>query len=562
MSSPQPSPTTGGPVEGWSVASLLADPERCYRAVLSRDRRFDGRIVLAVASTGIYCRPSCPTAVRPKRANARFYATAAAAQGAGFRACKRCRPDAAPGSPEWSMGDDLVNRAMRAISAGEIDRLGVDGLAGGLSVSPRHLTRVLQARVAATPLSLARARRAHAARQLLEHSDLSMTEVAFAAGFGSVRQFNETVREVYDRTPSGLRGARLPDRNGHGGLAPGERRHPTVGTSSTTGRDGEPAPSSAPASTTLRLAVRPPFDADEVIRFLSFRALPGVEQGTGSSFTRMLSLPCGPAVITLRPDPGDIRGGASSPPDRGMQVEVWATDLADLTAAVNVAERLCDATCDPEGVVELLGADPHLGPSVRAHPGRRMPACADGFEALVRAVLGQQVTLARGVSLAGQLVEAVGRPAPDWAPTGLTHLPLEAADVAEADLSALGMPNARRRALTASAQAVLSGSLSFDVHASREATRQALLAVPGIGPWTADYVALRGLADPDAFPIGDVALQRGAADLGMDREPSALLARAESWRPWRALAAAHLWANAGNGVQPRTRRRPNRGVSR
>ncbi len=550
MSSPQPPESAAVPADSWSVASLLADPERCYRAVLSRDRRFDGRVVLAVASTGIYCRPSCPTAVRPKRANSRFYATAAAAQGAGFRACKRCRPDAAPGSPEWSMGDDLVNRAMRAISAGEIDRLGVDGLADGLSVSPRHLTRVLQERVGATPLSLARARRAHAARQLLEHSNLSMTEVAFAAGFGSVRQFNDTVREVYDRTPSGLRQARPSVRAGNRAATAGDRKHSPDGGGSRTGRVGEPAHGSAPASTTLRLAIRHPFDADEVIRFLTSRALPGVEQGSGSSFTRMLSLAGGPAVITLRPDPGGRRDGSQSPPDVGMQVEVWATDLADLTAAVNVAERLCDATCDPAGVVELLGADAHLGPSVHAHPGRRMPACADGFEALVRAVLGQQVTLARGIKLAGQLVEAVGRPAPDWAPPGLTHLPLEAADVAQADLSALGMPNARRRALTASAEAVLSGSLSFDVHASREATRQALLAVPGIGPWTADYVALRGLADPDAFPIGDVALQRGAANLGMDREPSSLIARAESWRPWRAIAAAHLWANAGSGVQP------------
>ena len=558
MSSPQPPESAVVPADSWSVASLLADPERCYRAVLSRDRRFDGRIVLAVSSTGIYCRPSCPTAVRPKRANSRFYATAAAAQGAGFRACKRCRPDAAPGSPEWAMGDDLVNRAMRAISAGEIDRLGVDGLADGLSVSSRQLTRVLRARVGATPLSLARARRAHAARQLLEHSDLAMTEVAFAAGFGSVRQFNDTVREVYDRTPTSLRQARSSDRAGTRGATAGERGQRTVGAGFPTGRDGEPAQAlaptparaSTPASTTLRLAVRHPFDADEVIRFLTSRALPGVEQGCGSSFTRMLSLAGGPAVITLRPDPGDRRGGAQPPSDVGMQVEVWATDLADLTAAVNVAERLCDATCDPAGVVELLGADPHLGPSVQAHPGRRMPACADGFEALVRAVLGQQVTLARGIKLAGQLVEAVGRPAPTWAPSGITHLPLNAADVAQADLSALGMPNARRRALTASAEAVLSSSLSFDVHASREATRQALLDVPGIGPWTADYVALRGLADPDACPIGDVALQRGAANLGMDRVPAMLLARAESWRPWRAIAAAHLWANAGNGVQP------------
>lgn len=533
MPSPPLQDLTPPAVDEWSVASLLADPDRCYRAVLSRDRRFDGRIVLAVSSTGIYCRPSCPTAIRPKRANARFYATPAAAQVDGFRACKRCRPDAAPGSPEWAMGDDLVNRAMRAIAAGEIDRRGVQGLADRLSVSARHLNRVLQTRVGATPLSLARARRAHAARQLLEHTELSMTDVAFAAGFGSVRQFNDTVREVYDRTPSRLREGRPSNRVGPGERGRGIGHHSSNGAPRS--GSGGSTHASSPAPTTLRLATRPPFDPGEVIRFLAARALPGVERAEGSSFTRLLSLPGGPAVITLRPDHDS---------DGHMLVDVWATDLADLTAAVTVAERLCDATCEPEGVNHLLGADPHLAPSVRAHPGRRMPACADGFEALVRAVLGQQVSVGRGLALAGQLVAAVGRRAPDWAPTGLTHLPLAAADVAEADLSALGMPGARRRALTASAAAVANGEVNFDVHVSREATREALLAVPGIGPWTVDYVALRGLADPDAFPIGDVALQRGAANLGMDREPSALLARAEAWRPWRAIAVAHLWANA------------------
>lgn len=551
MSSPKPPKSPVAPADQWSVASLLADPERCYRAVISRDRRFDGRIVLAVSSTGIYCRPSCPTGIRPKRVNARFYATAAAAQGAGFRACKRCRPDAAPGSPEWAMGDDLVNRAMRAISAGEIDRLGVDGLADGLSVSPRHLTRMLHARVGATPLSLARARRAHAARQLLEHSNLSITEVAFAAGFGSVRQFNDTVREVYDRTPSNLRQARMAKGVASGALSPGKRRRSLAKVGDLPHRsDGPAVHASAPVPTTLRLAIRPPFDAAEVIRFLTSRALPGVEHGDGSTFTRLLSLSGGPATITLRPEFDDRRGGESASVDDGMNVELRVTDLTDLSAAVSVAERLCDSTCDPAGVVELLGADPHLGPSVHAHPGRRMPACADGFEALVRAVLGQQVTLGRGLRLAGQLVSAVARPAPDWAPSGLTHLPLSAADVAAADLSMLGMPGARRRALTAAAEAVASGVVSFDAHASRQAVRQALLAVPGIGPWTVDYVALRGLADPDAFPIGDVALQRGAANLGIDRAPLALLTRAEAWRPWRAIATAHLWANAGNGVQP------------
>jgi AraC family transcriptional regulator of adaptative response / DNA-3-methyladenine glycosylase II len=227
-----------------------------------------------------------------------------------------------------------------------------------------------------------------------------------------------------------------------------------------------------------------------------------------------------------------------------MTVEVLATDLGDLTAAVTVAERLTDATCDPAAVVELLGVDPALAEAVRAHPGRRMPACADGFEALVRAVLGQQVTLGQGVALAVGLVEAVGRPAPEWAPPGLTKLPLEPADVVDADLTLLGMPAKRRAALHAAATAVASGRVSLATHANRAEIRQALLDVPGIGPWTADYVALRGLADPDAFPAGDVALQRGARALGLDASPEALLRRAERWRPWRAIAAAHLWANA------------------
>jgi AraC family transcriptional regulator of adaptative response / DNA-3-methyladenine glycosylase II len=516
---------------------MTEDFERCYRAVRSRDPRFDGWFITAVTSTGIYCRPSCP-AVTPRRENVRFLRSAAAAQRAGFRACKRCRPDASPGSPEWNMRADVVGRAMRLIADGSVDRDGVTGLARRLGYSERHLHRQLVAELGAGPLALARAQRAQTARLLIETTALPFTEVAFAAGFPSIRQFNETVREVYATTPTELRRA-----------AAGMRAKQANGSRSARAIDGadangaHAATPSAATTLALRLRYRAPLDAAGLLGFLGQRAVPGVEELAGATYRRVLALPHGPGVVALTPAPDHVR------------CELRLTDLRDLAAAVQRCRRLLDLDADPAAVAEALGADPLIGGLVRDAPGRRVPGAADGAELAVRAVLGQQISVAGARTLAGRLTATLGVPLP--APDGaLTHAFPSAAAIAGADPDSLPLTRARRHALKCLCTAIARGDVTLDPGADRAETRERLLVLPGIGPWTIEYVAMRALGDPDALPVTDLGIRHAVERLGQPVDPSAVAALAERWRPWRAYAVQHLWASLTTREDPDPATRP------
>ncbi|MCF6745640.1 DNA-3-methyladenine glycosylase 2 family protein [Blastococcus sp. KM273128] len=480
------------------------DHGRCYRAVAGRDARFDGWFVTAVRTTGIYCRPSCP-ARTPLARNVSFFSTAAAAQGAGYRACRRCRPDAVPGSPEWDVRADVVARAMRLIADGEVERSGVPGLAARLGYSERQLHRLLVGELGVGALALARARRAQTARVLLETTGLPVTDIAFAAGFASVRQFNDTVREVFATTPTELRRARRS------------------------------APAGQPGWLTLRLAARAPYPADEVLLFLGAHAVPGLEEWDGTTFSRVLDLPHGPAVVRLSPSAGGD----------GVTAQLRLTELRDLGAAVTRCRRMLDLDADPAAVDVALGADPALAALVTAAPGRRVPASPDAAELAVRAVLGQQVSVAGARTLTARLLVA-GTPLAE--PVGsLTHAFPRPAALADADLTAVGLTGARRRTVSALAAALDRGGIALDPGADREEAGRALLAVPGIGPWTAALVALRGMGDPDVWLPGDLALRRSLASLGSTDAEAAT-----RWRPWRSYAVMHLWALAAPTLFTRT----------
>jgi AraC family transcriptional regulator of adaptative response / DNA-3-methyladenine glycosylase II len=483
--------------------------ERRYRAVESRDARFDGWFFTAVTSTGIYCRPSCP-ALTPKRVNVRFFPTAAAAQGAGFRACRRCRPDASPGSPEWNQRADVVGRAMRSIADGTVDREGVGGLARRLGYSERQLQRLLVAEVGAGALALARAQRAQTARLLIETTDLSLAQVAFAAGFASVRQFNETVRAVFATTPSGLRRSARPPGTGSGTLS-------------------------------VRLPYRRPLAAGPLVEFLAARAVPGVEAVVGGVYHRSLSLPRGQGVVGLADDPaiGAVRATFS------------LQDLADLGPAVSRCRRLLDLDADPEAVDRDLRADPVLGPLVDRVPGRRVPGTVDGPELAVRAVLGQQVSVAGARTLLGRLVAGAGVALAQ--PAGpVTHL-FPGPEALAGAVGRLGVPASRRAALVELAGALADGRVTLEPDADRERTLDGLRALPGIGRWTAAYVALRALSDPDAFLPTDLGVRRALTALGGDGRPAAVERTAEGWRPWRSYAVLHLWAVPAGGRRPADR---------
>lgn len=498
---------------------MIEDTERCYRAVQSRDARFDGWFFVGVSSTGIFCRPSCP-ATTPRRANATFFRTAAAAQHHGYRACRRCRPDTAPGSPEWNQRADLAGRAMRLISDGLVDRAGVGGLADRLAVSERHLHRLLVAELGAGPLALARARRVHAARLLIETTDLTFTEVAFAAGFSSIRQFNDTVRAAFGTSPTVLRADR----------SSAMRRSRAGPRTSDVGADD----GWGPTPVRLRLAARTPFAGPALLRFLGARAVPGVEcVDTDGTYRRVLDLPRGPATVALTAATDHI------------SARLVLGDLRDLGPAVERCRRLLDLDADPVAIDELLGADPLLAPLVAATPGRRSPGAVDGSELLVRAILGQQVSVAGARTVAGRVVADHGEPIPaslmDPA-SGLTHCFPTAAAVAAIDPASLPMPRRRATAVTDALALVADGTLALDPGADREAVQRLLVAVPGIGPWTASYVAMRALGDPDTFLPTDIGVLRGLEALGRAVTPQAAEERSRSWRPWRSYALHHLWA--------------------
>ncbi|GAB2880987.1 AlkA N-terminal domain-containing protein [Nocardioides pacificus] len=479
------------------------DPESCYRAVKSRDRRFDGVFWTAVRTTGIYCRPSCP-ARTPAFSNVSFHLSAASAQAAGHRACKRCLPDATPGSPDWDVAADVAGRAMRLISDGVVDREGVDGLARRVGYTSRHLNRILLAELGAGPLALARARRAQTARVLIESTPMTFADIAFAAGFSSIRQFNETVREVYASTPSELRGRR------------GDRER-SAGT------------------LTMRIPVRTPYAGRALLAFLALRAVPGVEHVQGDVYSRTLALPHGDGTVAVRvPDVAEVGGVTFA------EATFALTDLRDTSAAVERTRRLLDADCDPVAIAEQFLGDPVLGPLVRATPGLRVPGHVDGDELAVRAVLGQQVSVARARTMATDLARSLGRTLEVPQEPLLRLFPSSAA-MAALDPGALPMPRARGRALVGLCGALADGSVALDRGPDRDDVRRQLVALPGIGPWTADYIALRALGHPDVFLPTDVGVRHAVARLGGPVDAHALSTLAERWRPWRSYALMHLW---------------------
>ena len=483
------------------------DFDRCYRAVTYKDSRFDGWFVAAVLTTKIYCRPSCP--VRPPFArNVRFYPTAAAAQQAGFRACKRCRPDASPGSPEWNVRGDVVARTMRLIADGTVDRDGVVGLAAKVGYTVRQLERLLNADAGAGPLALARAQRAQTARVLIEATPLPFGDIAFASGFASIRQFNDTVREVFSTTPTELRRRAV-------------RRAP--GDEATAG------------SLTLRFAVRTPFSFAGVFGHLAATAVPGCEEVRDGAYRRTLRLPLGAGIVALTPARDHVR------------CVLILQDFRDLSAAIARCRRVLDLDADPEAIDEVLKGDPALHPLVDASPGQRIPRTVDEAELSMRVVLGQQVSTKAARTHAARLVAAYGRPVTD--PTGgLTHTFPTPGDLAELDPEQLAMPAARRRTLITLIDALSAGDIVLDAGCDWGRARAQLLALPGIGPWTAEVVAMRCFGDPDAFPASDLGVRLAAEQLGLPSTIRMLEEHSRQWRPWRSYATQYLWTALNHDV--------------
>ncbi|MBD1268691.1 DNA-3-methyladenine glycosylase 2 family protein [Aeromicrobium tamlense] len=470
------------------------EPSDCYRAVSARDARFDGVFFTAVRTTGIYCRPSCP-AVTPRQANVTFYPSAAAAERSGYRACRRCRPDSTPGSPEWNVRADVVARAVRMIGDGVVEREGVSGLADRLGYSERQVNRLVTTELGAGPQAIARSNRARTARILLETTTMRAADVAFAAGYGSVRQFNDSIRESFDLTPRELRAR--------------SRRssHPGAG------------------RIQLELALRPPFQGAALLDWFAPRAIEGVERVDGRTYARVLNLPHGVGAVELTLH------------DERVSAELELTDLRDLAPAVQRCRRLLDLDADPAAIDEALSADPLLARLVQEAPGMRLPGQVDGFEMVMRAIVGQQVSVAGARTILGRVARSRGTEVDlELAHRhGLTHAFATAESVAEAAPEEFAMPRGRAAAILAVAHAVASGDLDLHPGADRAAARERLLAVRGIGPWTADYVRMRALGDPDVLLDTDLVLRRVLAREGLDRT------RTERWRPWRSYASLHLW---------------------
>lgn len=488
--------------------ALPFDPTVLERARLSRDPRFDGKFFIAVTSTGIYCRPICPASPSPRRGNVRYFGSAAAAAEAGFRPCLRCRPEAAPGTPAWLGTSAVVRRALRLINEGALDEVSVGEFAARVGVGARHLDRLFLQHVGASPLAVAQTRRLHFAKRLIDESDLPMTQIALAAGFGSLRRFNDAFRNAYHRPPRQLRR---------------ERREPP-----TRGAGDEVA---------LALSYRPPYDWNHLRDFLALRATPGVERVDEQGYGRLIRTETGHAVIQVLP----LKGKDA------LQLRVQGAPPTALFQIATAARRVFDLAADPALLAAGLEADPLLRPLVRRRPGIRIPGTWDAFECAVRAVLGQQVTVAAARTLAGRLVERVGEPVAT-AVAGLDRLFPTPRALAAADLDGLGLTGARIAALKALGQAVAERRVTFDRPA--EEVVASLVELPGFGEWTAQYIALRALGEPDAFLTADLIVRRMAAGDGAPLTLKELERRADAWRPWRGYAVMHLWCAAGDR-QPR-----------
>lgn len=485
------------------------DRSACYRAISTRDARFDGRLFVGVKTTGIYCRPICP-ARTPKFENVSFYASAAAAQEAGFRPCLRCRPETSPDLAFWRGTSNTVSRALALIEAGGLDEADVESLADRLGVGARQLRRLFHKHVGASPIAVAQTRRVLLAKQLIHETRLPMAEVALASGFNSVRRFNETFQQLFGRAPASLRRIRE-----HGKERGKQRDKGEAGALS------------------VHLAYRPPYDWDAMLAFLAARAIPGVETVSDNVYRRAISI--GDACGVLRVALAD---------KNRVKVTLRFADMAALPIIIARVRRVFDLAADPDTIGAHLALDPVLAPLLAARPGLRLPGAWDGFELAMRAIFGQQITVPAATKLLGKLVEAHGAGLPEeWRGVdGLTHVFPSAARLASVEL-ALGMPRARLLAVTSLAKAFVGDPAIFSPGASLEAAIAKLRALPGIGEWTAQYIAMRELREPDAFPAADIGLMRAMARPDGGRPTSSeLLSLAERWRPWRAYAALHLWA--------------------
>jgi AraC family transcriptional regulator of adaptative response / DNA-3-methyladenine glycosylase II len=469
----------------------------CDRARYSRDARFDGRFFIGVTTTGIYCRPICP-ARTPKDEHVRYFASAAAAEAAGFRPCLRCRPEASPGTPAWSGTASVVSRALRLIGDGALDDAGVETLAHRLGVTGRHLRRLFDQHLGASPVDVAATRRLHFAKRLIDDTSLPMGEIAAASGFGSIRRFNDVIRRTYSRTPTRLRqmATRRPNDGGRGQYE-------------------------------LRLAYRPPLDWKALIAFLRARATPGVESVDDERYRRTIALDGRAGWIEV----SRVEGAPA------LRLAVRFGDPRALLSIVERVRRMFDLSADPAIVAAQLSADPLLRPTLDRHPGLRTPGAWDSFELVVRAILGQQVAVPAASTIAGRIADRFGTAV---AGSGeLNRIFPGPAQLRTAALEKCGVMPARADTIRRLAAAVDDGIIAIG-GADSEAVKAALRSVPGIGRWTAEYAAMRALNEPDAFPSGDLVLRRMAGGC----PPGALERRAEAWRPWRAYAVMALWQAA------------------
>lgn len=481
--------------------------EICERARLSRDSRFDGRFYIGVTSTGIYCRPICPVQP-PQSKNVVFFPTAAAASESGFRPCLRCHPECAPGTPAWLGTSATVSRALRLIASGALDQGNVEDLANNLGVGSRHLRRLFLQHLGASPLAISKTRRLHFAKRLIDETDLSMIQIALASGYGSVRRFNDTFKKTYQRTPSELRKAAL------------RFRKQDVNT-----------------ELNLHLPYQAPLSWESLLQFLTLRATPNVEKVQEKSYSRTIELQGKVGSIRVSPLEGQS----------ALQLQVRYPDTEFLFTIVERVRNLFDLDAPVPEIREHLSKSPIFKKGLEQYPGLRVPGAWDPFELLIRAILGQQVSVKGATTLTGRLVQQFGTSLPqDFSPLeeGLTHLFPQAKDLVEAPLEQIGLPKARANTLRASAQAVHSGQVNFNPSQSLESFIHQLSQIHGIGDWTANYVAMRALREPDAFPASDLVLLKTFGTEGKKATPKQLHQAAEEWRPWRAYAAMYLWKSS------------------
>jgi AraC family transcriptional regulator of adaptative response / DNA-3-methyladenine glycosylase II len=480
------------------------DHDACYRALAARDARFDGRFFSCIKTTRIYCRPICPSRT-PHINNVSFQPSAAAAQEAGFRPCLRCRPETAPDLGAWRGTSNTVARALSLIEMGAMDENRVDMLAGRLGVGERQLRRLFRHHLGASPIAVAQTRRVLLAKQLIHETSLPITEVALAAGFGSLRRFNETFLTLFGKPPTALRRS--------------------TGDDVSAGANGE---------VSLLLHYRPPYDWPAMLDFLRVRAIAGVESVGPNVYRRTIGLEGEQGIVTV-----EATGG------NALRATIQFPKLSALPKIIARLRRLFDLSADPDAIAGHLSNDPLLAPLIAARPGLRVPGAWDGFELAVRAVLGQQITVPGAIRLAGKLTAGFGAPLHKPRPN-LTHIFPEPAALGGADLTILGMPRSRALCLSSLAAAAASDPNIFSAGRSLEGAITQLSTLPGIGEWTATYIAMRQLREPDAFPAADIGLMRAMAnDMGVRPSAGELLARAEPWRPWRAYAAQHLWQVTG-----------------